>query len=75
MFPARARRVVCVGDPTLLTGSSLRGLEPANQSQETREHIPGAGANGACGGSSWPTNQRGRESISPGREPMEPVGA
>eukprot|EP00959_Pyramimonas_sp_CCMP1952_P156922 3281339-Pyramimonas_sp.AAC.1 len=41
---------------------------------ETREHIRGAGPNGACGASSWPTNHRRRESIFAEQDPMEPVG-
>eukprot|EP00976_Prorocentrum_cordatum_P073035 1180940-Prorocentrum_minimum.AAC.3 len=36
---------------------------------------PRLSAASACGGPSWPTNHRRRESISPEREPMGPVEA
>eukprot|EP00976_Prorocentrum_cordatum_P059140 1175345-Prorocentrum_minimum.AAC.1 len=50
-YPARARSSVLWVTPLYWAGGSgLWGPELANQSQETREHIPGAGANGARGG-------------------------
>eukprot|EP00976_Prorocentrum_cordatum_P017086 344298-Prorocentrum_minimum.AAC.1 len=73
----KSERVVHEIQLSMLVPTSLgrRGRAKRLSQPGTRAAAGVGGAARACGGPSWATSHRRRESISPEREPIEPVEA